>query len=173
MSKKKRATRIVHGTPPRDTDRAVLLAQFTGFPCPEAGDAWIETWNLWLRPMRSTTHGWWSFKLTAPMWVRAKANYWISWHVGGQDRFSRVKDHARLRDGRPELYEAVRELMLSPIGGYIGDYEMDVRVAPRGALPANIPLYIENRGFAGATREPADLPPAQIRATNGDNEDLL
>jgi hypothetical protein len=180
MTAKKRTYRAgmrvgIAGRPLQDVERGILLAIIEGIREPVYGDSVPpETWHLWLRPLASTTKGWWSLKLVAERRVRLKANYWISWHAG-TGRMGPKFDNHKLRIGRPDLYEAVESTLL---GANIGCFEMDVRVAPRGAIPVNLPLRV-NKGIHGSPPEdPAttllEEKPLGVESTLCDeNEDLL
>lgn len=148
-----RVREVCRGNAPQPREQAVILRTFEGFPCPHAGYASPERWELYLRPLKSSTHGWWNLKLVAARGplrvVRAKANYWISWHKT-EERWAAASDVARLRNGRPELFAAVEETLKTPIGDLIGDFEFESGIAPSGRFPVQFPLYIHNRGLPGS-----------------------
>jgi len=167
--KTRRAPRAVAGVAPRATDKPMLLGVLAGFPCPFVGYDWPETWHLWLRAASSPRAGWWNLKLCAAApdgkpgigVVRSKANYWLSWHAQKQ-RFSVTADRGKLRDGRPELYEAVISLILNTIGLSVGENGQ----ALRGSLTEINPLYIQEGVIRGVPVEPAEV-------THDPDEDLI
>lgn len=89
------------GRPPHN---GVLVAVFSGFPCPLPGGQ-SETWHLYLREQASSPV-WLSFKLCAVGVAALKGNYWLGWGMR-EKRFNRFADSARLHSGRPELCTAV------------------------------------------------------------------
>lgn len=145
--------RLVQGRRPREYEHPVLVAVFSGFPCPLAGELGLETWQLWLRTARSTSSAWWNMKLCAAAEngelagvAYLKANYWLGWHSVERRFPVRSSDHGKLRDGRPDLHRALCETLEGPIGEKIGVIAKAVRMrdgfAPQGQFPVVSPTFV-------------------------------
>jgi hypothetical protein len=178
--------RIVQGRRPREYEHPVLLAVFESFPCPLAGEERLETWELWLRAARSTSGSWWNMKLCAatptgelPGTAYLKANYWLGWHSVVQRFPRRSSDHGKLRDGRPELYQALCETLFGTIaanmGAIAGGVQMRDWRPPHGQFGHRLPLRVR-RSDRAVSNAPSGLRAASMlsESTQADPDaDLL